>query len=188
LDAPSHTNPTAAQSISSGPHGELDHRDQIALLPPMAFTFRAATKLDLPAIAAVIDAAYSHYIPILGGRKPRPMTDDHAARIDRGETFLLEEDDRPIAVTSMALRDGAMHIFNIAVHPDAQGSGHLRGIFAFAEDRSRGEGATRLTLFTNALMERNRAIYSHMGFAEVREEDAPGGYRIVFMERPIAPA
>ncbi len=153
----------------------------------MALTFRTAIAQDLPIVAAIIEAAYAYYIPILGGRKPRPMTDDHAARIGRGETFLLEHDGRPVAVTSMHQEDDAIHIFNIAVHPDEQGRGHLRRVLAFAEEQARAAGMRRLTLLTNALMERNRAIYRHMGFVEVRQEDAPGGYRIVFFERGLAP-
>jgi N-acetylglutamate synthase-like GNAT family acetyltransferase len=154
----------------------------------MALTFRTAVEADLPTVAAIIDAAYVHYIPILGGRKPMPMLDDHAARIARGETFLLEDEGRPVAVTSMHPENDAMHIFNIAVHPDAQGNGHLRRILGFAEERARAARAGRLTLFTNALMERNRAIYPHMGFVETRQEDVPGGYRIVFFERRLGPA
>jgi N-acetylglutamate synthase-like GNAT family acetyltransferase len=154
----------------------------------MVIAFRAAAQEDLPVVAAIIEAAYVHYIPILGGRKPRPMTDDHAARIARGETFLLEDDGRPVAVISMYQEDDAIHIFNIAVHPDEQGRGHLRRVLAFAEEQARAAGMRRLTLFTNALMERNRAIYPHMGFVEVRQEDAPGGYRIVFFERTLKDA
>ena len=154
----------------------------------MVVGFRPALEQDLPIVAAIIEAAYVHYVPILGGRKPRPMMDDHGARIARGETFLLEDDGRPVAVTSMHPEGDAMHIFNIAVHPDAQGQGHLRRVLDFAEVRARATGAARLTLYTNALMERNRAIYPHMGFVEVRQEDAPGGYRIVYFERTLADA
>jgi N-acetylglutamate synthase-like GNAT family acetyltransferase len=151
----------------------------------MTAHFRLATPSDIPVIAAVIDAAYSHYIPILGGRKPRPMTDDHGARITRGETWLLEANGQTVGVTSLTATSDAVHIFNIAIHPDAQGAGHLRRVFAFAENRAREAGVAKLTLFTNALMERNRLIYAHLGFVEQREEDAPGGYRIVVMERPL---
>jgi ribosomal protein S18 acetylase RimI-like enzyme len=154
----------------------------------MTLSFRTAAEADLPIVAAIVDAAYVHYIPILGGRKPRPMIDDHAARIARGETFLLEDAGLPVAVTSMHPEDDAIHIFNIAVHPEAQGVGHLRRILDFAERRARAAGARRLTLFTNALMERNRAIYPHMGFVETRQENAPGGYHIVFFERPVGPS
>jgi GNAT superfamily N-acetyltransferase len=150
--------------------------------------FQPATAADLTTIAAVVDAAYAHYIPVLGGRKPRPMTDDHAARVARGETWLIEDRGEVVGVTSMHEEDGTIHIFNIAIHPSAQGRGLLHEVFGFAEQLARDLGATRLTLFTNALMERNRAIYNHVGFREVREEDVPGGYRIVFFERPVAPA
>lgn len=151
----------------------------------MVLAFRVATEADLPAIVSIIEAAYSHYIPILGGSRPRPMEDDHPARIDRGETYLLEDGGEPRAVTSMAPEDGAMHIFNIAVHPEAQGNGHLRRILDFAEERARAAGLDRLTLYTNALMERNRAIYPHMGFSEVRQEDVAGGFRVVLFEKPV---
>lgn len=150
--------------------------------------FRPANESDAPTVAAIIEKAYQHYIPVLGGRKPRPMLDDHAARIARGETFLLEEDHAAVAVTSMGPEDGAMHIFNIAVHPAAQGKGHLRRILAFAEDRARTTGADRLTLYTNALMTRNRAIYLHFGFVEQRREELPGGYSVVFLERRLGPS
>ena len=36
-------------------------------------------------------------------------------------------------------------------------------------------------------MQKNRAIYTHLGFVELREEGAKG-YRIVFMERPVPAA
>lgn len=147
--------------------------------------FRAATEADLPQIITIIEAAYLHYVPILGGRRPRPMDDDHAARIERGETFLLEDAGRPVGVTSMARQGDAMHIFNIAIHPDAQGMGHLRRVLGFAEERGRASGARRLTLFTNGRMTRNRAIYPHVGFTQVHEEDAPGGHTIVFFEKPL---
>jgi GNAT superfamily N-acetyltransferase len=150
--------------------------------------FRSATAADLQTIATVVDAAYTHYIPVLGGRKPRPMTDDHAVRLARGETWLIEDRGVVVGVTSMHEEDGAIHIFNIAIHPSAQGRGLLREVFGFAEQLARDVGATRLTLFTNALMERNRAIYNHLGFRELRIEDAPGGYRIVFFERAVGPA
>ncbi len=154
----------------------------------MPFMFRIAGPDDVPLIAAIIDAAYAAWIPVLGGRKPRPMLDDHAGRIGRGETWIVERDDLPVGVTSMALNDtGAMHVFNIAVHPDAQGKGVARHVLAFANEQARTAGASRVTLYTNALMRSNRAMYAHLGFTELHEADAPGGYRVVFFERPVTP-
>lgn len=147
---------------------------------------RQAEAADEAAIAALIDAAYSHYIPIIG-RKPRPMLDDHAARIAAGEHHVLESPDGIEAVITLTSEDRpeVLHIFNIAVHPDRQGRGHLRTLLAFAESRARASGKDWLTLYTNAKMVRNRAIYRHLGFAELREEEG-NGYRIVFMERALS--
>jgi len=147
-------------------------------------TLRPAKSEDLSAVAALIDAAYRHYVPILG-RRPRPMDDDLQARLGNGELFVIEEDGTLLAVLTMMVQAAAVHIFNFAVHPDAQGRGLLRQMLDFAEAAARREDKSKLTLYTNAAMTRNRAIYAHLGFTETGEHDSPGGYRIVFMERPL---
>jgi ribosomal protein S18 acetylase RimI-like enzyme len=153
----------------------------------MSTTIRPATAADIPAVVALIDAAYRHYIPILGGRRPRPMDDDQQARIAAGELFVLADDGPLLGVVTMAVQADAVHIFNLAVHPDAQGRGLLRRLVGFAEDAARAQNLPRLTLFTNAAMTRNRAIYAHLGFRQLREETTPAGYQVVFMERPLTP-
>lgn len=146
---------------------------------------RLALPGDVATIAAVIDAAYTHYIPTLGA-KPRPMLDDHGARIARGETFVCEDAANLVAVITMGEpKPGSLHIFNIAVHPDTQGRGLLKQLLAFAEDEARRRNLPRLTLYTHALMTRNREIYAHLGFEQLGLEDG-GGYTIVFLQRPLA--
>jgi ribosomal protein S18 acetylase RimI-like enzyme len=149
---------------------------------------RQAGPDDVAAIAAVIDAAYSHYIPIIG-RTPRPMLDNHAARVARGETHVAEADGRIEAVLTLGpgKRADALHIFNIAVDPAAQGKGLLRDLLTFAEQQARQAGLPFLTLYTHSLMTRNRAIYAHLGF-EVLGEEEGGGYAIIFMQRAVPPA
>lgn len=148
-------------------------------------TLRPAKSEDLSAVAALIEAAYRHYVPILG-RRPRPMDDDLQARLGNRELFVIEEDGTLLAVLTMMVQPAAVHIFNFAVHPDAQGRGLLRQMLDFAEAAARREDKSKLTLYTNAAMTRNRAIYAHLGFTETGEHDSPGGYRIVFMERPLS--
>jgi len=147
---------------------------------------RAARPADADAVAALIDAAFVHYVPILG-RKPRPMLDDHAARIARGETFVADDGARLLGVISISPNEGALHIFNIAVRPEAQGSGLLRRLIAFAEARARQNGAGRLTLYTNVAMTRNRSIDAHLGFTEDGISEG-GGYKIVHMTKPLGEA
>ena len=148
---------------------------------------RPATPADLPNVVALVHAAYQHYIPILGGRRPRPMDDDYAARLSGGQLFVLEDARGIEGVVVMEVRADSVHIFNLAVHPDAQGRGLLRQLIGFAEAAARRHGLPKLTLYTNVAMTKNRAIYAHLGFVETREETSPGGYQIVFMERPLGP-
>jgi ribosomal protein S18 acetylase RimI-like enzyme len=148
-------------------------------------SLRPAKSADIPAVVALIDAAYRHYVPILG-RRPRPMDDDQQARLDNGELFVIDDGGTLLAVLTMTVQPEAVHIFNLAVHPDAQGRGLLRRMLGFAESTARREGKSRLTLYTNAAMTRNRAINAHLGFIETGEHDTPGGYRIVSMERPLS--
>lgn len=152
-------------------------------MPPNPSTIRVATAQDASSIAALIDAAYMHYIPVIGS-KPRPMMDDHAARTARGGTFVVEEDGKIGAVISLDDEGDALHIYNIAVHPDVQGRGLARRLIAFAEETARKRGAARLTLYTNALMTRNREMYAHFGFIEDGTEES-NGHRVVHMHRPV---
>ncbi|MGV8854591.1 MAG: GNAT family N-acetyltransferase [Devosia sp.] len=146
-----------------------------------------ASAADQTAIAALIDAAYAQYIPTIG-RKPRPMLDDHAARIARGEHFVHVTDAGLQAVITLTQgRPDALHIFSIAVHPGAQGRGLLRQLLGFAEGLARQRDLHWLTLHTNVAMVRNRAIYTRLGFVELGEEEG-NGYRIVLMQRPVPPA
>jgi ribosomal protein S18 acetylase RimI-like enzyme len=117
------------------------------------------------------------------------MLDDHAARIARGEHFLASVRGRAEAVITLGqgLRSDALHIFNIAVDPQAQGKGLLRQLLAFAEQRARQASLPWLTLYTHELMTRNRAIYAHLEFEVVGEEDG-GGYTIISMCREVPAA
>lgn len=113
------------------------------------------------------------------------MLDDHAARIAQGEHFVCADETGLLGVITLTTGDeNALHIFNIAVHPDAQGRGLLRELLAFAEQVARDPGLGMLTLYTNVAMVRNRAIYNRLGFTELGEEEGQG-YRIVYMERAV---
>jgi GNAT superfamily N-acetyltransferase len=151
-------------------------------------SIRQAGADDVAAITAVIDAAYSPYIPTIGD-KPRPMHFDNAARVARGEHYLAEQAGRLEAVLTLGFdkRDDALHVFNIAVDPAAQGRGLLRQLLAFAEARAREVGKPWLTLYTHELMTRNRAIYAHLGF-EVLGTERLGEHDIFFMQRAVPPA
>ena len=112
------------------------------------------------------------------------MLDDHAARVARGENWLIKDREELLGVVALVPQAAAMHLFSIAIAPEAQGRGLLREVMAFAESEARKRQLDKLSLYTNVLMQKNRAIYRHLGFVETAMEQA-GGYEIVFMERPV---
>ena len=58
-------------------------------MPPL----RPATPSDLSAIVALTEEAYAHYLPVLG-YPPVPVTEDYALRVEAGEVWLLEAEDK----------------------------------------------------------------------------------------------
>jgi hypothetical protein len=58
----------------------------------MTTIIRSARREDRPAVEAIVEAAYGHYIARLG-RKPGPMLDDYSALIQQGYVHVLEKKD-----------------------------------------------------------------------------------------------
>jgi ribosomal protein S18 acetylase RimI-like enzyme len=140
---------------------------------------RRATPPDLPAVRAVVSAAYARYLDRMD-RPPAPMLADYAAEVESGRLWVAGE---PIAGLIELIETGdSLHVANVAVHPSAQGTGLGRRLMEFAEEQARQRGLTRLDLFTNEVMTENQAIYARLGYRETarRTED---GYRRVYLEK-----
>ncbi|MFJ9021479.1 GNAT family N-acetyltransferase [Streptomyces sp. NPDC102259] len=136
---------------------------------------RPATAADVPAVKAVTDAAYTHYIERIG-RVPQPMEADHAANVAAGKVFVTGD---PLAdgvaglVVVEAFTD---HLFldSIAVRPDAHGRGVGRRLLHFVEAHARALGLPEVRLYTNAMMWENQEIYPKYGYVVVeRRVDGP---------------
>ena len=103
--------------------------------PPPAITPgplspRRATTADLPAIKALIDAAYARYLTRMD-KPPGPMLRDYGPSVEAGTTWVTGS---PIsAVLTLYPREGYLLIENIAVRPGAQGHGLGHGLMSFAE-------------------------------------------------------
>ena len=94
---------------------------------------RAATRVDVPAIAEIVEQAYRHYIARIG--KPSgPMLDDYAARVSEGVVWVLEEGTEIAAIIVLLPAPNYLLLDNIAVSPTRQGLGLGRRLLAFAED------------------------------------------------------
>ncbi|MBD0419687.1 GNAT family N-acetyltransferase [Streptomyces sp. NPDC052309] len=133
---------------------------------------RPATAADVPAVRAVTDAAYHHYIERIGV-VPAPMEADHAADVAGGRVFVTGD---PV-VGLVVVEAFADHLFldSIAVHPDAHGTGVGRRLLGFVDAHARALGLPEVRLYTNAMMWENQQIYPKYGY-EVVERRVDGPY------------
>jgi GNAT superfamily N-acetyltransferase len=147
-------------------------------------SLRRATAADLPAIKALIDAAYARYLTRMD-KPPAPMLRDYGPSVEAGTTWVTG---CPItAVLTLYPRDDHLLVENIAVHPDGQGRGLGRDLMSFAEREAARLGLTRMALYTHEVMTENQAIYARLGYTEV-DRRAEDGYRRIYMEKRLLPS
>jgi ribosomal protein S18 acetylase RimI-like enzyme len=146
---------------------------------------RGARPADQEAVAALVCAAYGHYVPRLG-REPEPMLDDYASLIGDGRVHVLDDGGEIIGLVVLIPEGRTMLLDNVAVSPSAQHRGHGRRLIAFAENTARAAGYDTIRLYTNVLMTENLAIYRRLGFIETHRGDEIG-YRRVYMAKRLAP-
>jgi GNAT superfamily N-acetyltransferase len=149
---------------------------------------RPAHPEDTPAVAALVERAFTMYIARIG-RRPAPMDADHAAQVAAGHVFLAEDPatGRPLGCIVLMAEPDHLLVDTVAVDPDAQGHGLGRGLLAFAEDRARGLLLAEIRLYTHALMTENRSMYAHLGYEETDEYVGEGFRRVGFRKRPAGP-
>ena len=142
---------------------------------------RRATADDLPAIKAVIDAAYARYLTRMD-KPPAPMFRDYGPSVEAGTTWVTGS---PItAVLTLCPRDDHLYVENIAVDPSAQGRGLGRALMAFAEQEAARRKLGRMALVTHEAMTENQAIYARLGYVEI-ERRSEDGYRRIYVEKPL---
>ncbi|MFG2967095.1 GNAT family N-acetyltransferase [Streptomyces sp. NPDC048288] len=132
---------------------------------------RAARAADVPAVKAVTDMAYGHYIARIGV-VPQPMEADHMTNVAAGRVFVVGEP--VIGLVVIEAHDDHLFLDSVAVHPDAHGQGVGRRLLEFVEARARALGLPEVRLYTNALMWENQKIYPKYGYQVVeRRVDGP---------------
>lgn len=145
---------------------------------------RPAVAADVPAVKAVIDAAFSPYIERIGV-VPVPMEADHAANVAAGKVFVAEEPGtgRVSGLVVIEAYEDHLYLDVIAVHPEAHGTGLGRRLLEFVEAHARALGLPEIRLYTNAMMWENQKIYPRFGY-EVAERRVTGPYdRIHYRKR-----
>lgn len=137
------------------------------------------------ALAALAEAAYAPWVPVVGQR-PGPMDDDYAARIARGEAFVVAEASGALAgLVVLEEKDGAPWLDNVAVAPAYAGKGLGWRLIRFAEAEARRRGHALIRLYTHQRMERNVALYRDLGYVEAGR-GVEQGFARVFMEKRLA--
>ena len=160
------------------------------MTPPVSVRLRRAGPADAPAIAALVDAAYGHYVERIG-RLPMPMQADHAAAVRDHEVWVVEDGRPPPGpiVAVLELIPAADHLFveNVAVAPDRQGGGVGRMLLDHAEDEARRRGLHEVRLVTNERFVENLAIYARRGFRETGRTPR-GGTHVVHLAKRLGAA
>jgi len=150
--------------------------------PPGKSRIRLAGIEDRPAVEAVVEAAYAHYVPRIG-RKPGPMLDDYAGLIRAGRVHVLEDETAIVGVLVLIPEAGTLLLDNVAILPDAQGLGHGRKLLQFAEQSARDAGYGSIRLYTNEAMTENIALYSRIGYIETHRAEEKGLRRVNMTKR-----
>ncbi|MBB4302043.1 GNAT superfamily N-acetyltransferase [Rhodobium orientis] len=151
-------------------------------MPSTAFHLRLAIPEDVPAIEAIVEAAYAPYVPRMG-KKPGPMLDDYAARVAEGVVQVATRDGTVEGVLVLLPGEDHLLLDNVAVAPSAQGSGLGRFLVAAAERAAADRGHKTLRLYTHETMTENIAMYLRLGYAETHRVTEKGFERVYLEKR-----
>ena len=149
----------------------------------MSHDIRKAASADRPAVEAIVDAAYTPYVPRIG-RKPGPMLDDYGALIQEGCVHVLVDGGIVQAILVLRPEQDAMLLDNVAVAPAAQGRGYGRSLLDFAERTAAAAGFRSIRLYTNEAMTENVTLYARLGYVETHRGVA-NGFRRVYMTKAL---
>lgn len=152
-------------------------------IPEDSLHIRAAWPQDVAAIAAITDAAYARYIPLIG-RKPQPMTADYARMVLDHSIWLLSLDSQPVGVLVLIDEPDTLLIYSVAIQPEFQKQGLGRRLLDWAEAQATQAGYPSIRLYTNALFEANLQLYQRLGYQEICRESYLNGF-LVHMHKQL---
>ncbi len=142
---------------------------------------RPATAAELPLLQDIERAAGAPFqgLGMAAVAEDEPPAPDVLERYRRaGRAWVaVDGDDRPVAYLLCEPVDGALHVEQVSVRPDAARRGVGRALLAYAADRAREEGLAGLTLTTFAEVPWNAPYYSRLGFRVLDEAELTPGLR-----------
>jgi GNAT superfamily N-acetyltransferase len=143
---------------------------------------RPAGHGDIAPITAIVNAAYSIYIPLIG-KPPGPMLDDYAAHVRAHAVWVAEADAGIAGLIVLLPETDHLLLDNVAVDPARHGQGVGRALMRFAEVEARRRGFSELRLYTHEKMTENVALYARSGWTETGRGEQLGYSRVFFSKR-----
>jgi ribosomal protein S18 acetylase RimI-like enzyme len=135
---------------------------------PVFPRIRLATPADIPALVAMVNAAYAIEDFLAGTRTD---ADDLARHLERGRILLLEEaEGAPAASLYMEKRGERGYLGMLAVSPGRQGSGLARRLMEAAEADFYRQGLREVEISVLSLRPELLPIYRRFGFEEAGTE------------------
>jgi ribosomal protein S18 acetylase RimI-like enzyme len=147
------------------------------------YSFRFATGADVSKVAALVNAAYVHYVERIG-MLPRPMTDDYAEVIASQQVTVAESHGTIVGVIVLTVEDEGFLIDNVAVDPSCRRKGLGKALLEFAEAEARRAGFDSIYLYTHEKMMENLALYSRIGYIEY-DRRSQGEFSLVYMRKHL---
>jgi ribosomal protein S18 acetylase RimI-like enzyme len=144
---------------------------------------RRADAADVPALQRIASAAYSPYLPRMGGQRPVPLDADYAAAVEASETWVASAGGSTVGFLVLAgdpSDDEVLVLENVAVLPSHHGHGIGRALLELAEDRAIARGCRRIRLYTHVTMVENQALYEHIGYVETHRGGEDGRVRVLY--------
>jgi N-acetylglutamate synthase-like GNAT family acetyltransferase len=133
--------------------------------PPIRI--RSATTADIPAVAAVVNAAFAIETFVEGERVDGG---ELVERMRTGELVVAEGDGGIAGCVHIEMRGEHGFFSMLAVAPQRQGAGLGRTLVAFAEDRCRERGCRDMTITVLSLRAELLPFYRKLGYAETGTE------------------
>jgi GNAT superfamily N-acetyltransferase len=144
---------------------------------------RPANRGDVPAISAIVDAAYSIYIPRIG-KPPGKMFDDYTAYVMAHSVWVAEDGAGVVGLIVLLPQVDHLLLDNVAVDPKRHGQGIGSALLQFAEAEARRLGFSEMRLYTSEKMTENLTMYPRLGWKETGR-GVQSGYNRVFFSKKL---
>ena len=140
---------------------------------------RAGTLGDVDRLREIARAAYAPYVPLIGFEPP-PLLQDFAEDVSVAAVWVAGD---PVLGYVVARPKGDDWLLeNVAVAPEAQGTGTGKALIAFAEAEGARQGFERVVLYTNAKMTANLGMYPALGYTKTDQRTEHGLDRVFFQK------